>query len=122
MNMCIEALSLDSTAGDAPGARPLIEAMDSQEAGAVALLMDSAYQDNATRELAQAMGFVPVVPPSPTRREPWLLEKAQYRQRNEVERLFRRLKAWRQVRARYGKTDVVFAAFITLAFIAEALR
>ena len=55
-------------AGDAPEARQLIEAMGPQEAGAVALLMDGAYQDNATRELVQAMGFVPVVPPSPTRR------------------------------------------------------
>ena len=57
-------------AGDAPEGRQLIEAMGPQEAGAVALLMDGAYQDNATRELAQAMGFVPVVPPSPKRREP----------------------------------------------------
>ena len=109
-------------AGDAPEARQLIEAVDPQEAGVVALLMDGAYRDNATRELVQAMGFVPVVPPSPTRREPWPLDKARYRRRNEVERLFRRLKAWRRVRARYDKTDVMFAAFITLAFSAEALR
>ena len=109
-------------AGDAPEARQLIEAMGLQEAGAVALLTDGAYQDNATRELAQAMGFVPVVPPSPKRREPWPLDKARYRRSNEVERLFRRLKAWHRVRACYDKTDVVFAAFITLAFIAEALR
>ena len=90
--------------------------MGPQKAGAVALLMDGAYQDNATREVAQAMGFVPVMPPSPTRCEPWLLDKAQYRQRNEVERLFHRLKAWRRVRTRYDKTDVMFAAFITLTF------
>ena len=51
-NVRIEALSLDSTAGDAPEARPLIEAMDSH----------------------------------------------------------------------HDKTYVMFAAFITLAFIAEALR
>ena len=53
---------------------------------------------------------------------PGPLDKARYRRRNKVERLFRRLKAWHRVRARYDKTDVVFAAFITLAFIAEALR
>ena len=84
--------------------------MSPQEAGVVALLMDGAYRDNATRELAQAMGFVPVVPPSPTRREPWPLDKARYRRRNEVERLFHRLKAWHQVFTRYDKTDVMFAA------------
>ena len=93
-----------------------------QEAGKVALLMDSAYEGDATRELAQQLGFVPVVPPNPQRREPWELDKALYRRRNEVERMFRRLKAWRRVFTRYDKTDVMFAAFITVALIAEALR
>ncbi len=32
--------------------------------------MDSAYQDDATRALAESRGFVPVVPPSPQRRRP----------------------------------------------------
>ena len=84
--------------------------------------MDSAYQDDATRELAHQLGFVPVVPPSPQRCQPWALDKALYRRRNEVERLFRRLKAWRRVFTRYDENDVMFAAFITSALIAEALR
>lgn len=92
------------------------------QAGEVALLMDSAYEGDATRELAQQLGFVPVVPPHPKRREPWELDKERYRRRNEVERMFRRLKAWRRVFTRYDKTDVMFAAFITVALIAEALR
>ena len=46
------------------------------EAAEVALLMDCAYEDNATRELARQMGFVPVVPPNPQRRQPWPLDKA----------------------------------------------
>ena len=59
-------------AGNAPEGRKLIEAMGGpQEAGAVALLMDSAYEGDATRELAQQLGFVPVVPPNPQRKEPW---------------------------------------------------
>lgn len=84
--------------------------------------MDSAYQDDATRALAKLRGFVPVVPPSPQRKQPWPLDHARYRRRNEVERLFRRLKAWRRVFTRYDKTDGMFAAFITMALIAEALR
>ena len=96
--------------------------MGHQDAGDVALLMDAAYEDNATRELAERLGFVPVVPPNPQRRQPWELDKALYRRRNEVERLFRRLKAWRRVFTRYDKNDVMFAAFITVALIAEALR
>lgn len=109
-------------AGDAPEGRQLIEAMGQQPAGQVALLMDSAYQDDTTRELARQLGFVPVVPPSRQRRQPWPLDKLLYRRRNEVERLFRRLKAWRRVFTRYDKNDVMFAAFITSALIAELLR
>lgn len=93
-----------------------------QEAGEVALLMDSAYEGDATRELARQLGFVPVVPPNPKRREPWELDQALYRRRNEVERMFRRLKAWRRVFTRYDKLDMMFAAFITVALIAEVLR
>ncbi len=84
--------------------------------------MDSAYQDDATRALAESLCFVPVVPPSPRRKRPWPLDRARYRGRNEVERLFRRIKAWRRVFTRYDKTNAMFAAFITLALIAEALR
>ncbi len=110
-------------AADGPEGRRLIEAMGGpHEAGEVALLMDSAYEGDATRELAQQLGFVPVVPPNPQRKQPWTLDKERYRRRNEVERLFRRLKAWRRVFTRYDKTDVMFAAFITVAFIAEVLR
>lgn len=84
--------------------------------------MDSAYQDNATRALALSLGMQPVVPPSPGRRQPWHHDKQLYRKRNQIERLFRRLKAWRRVFTRYDKLDIMFAAFITVALIAEALR
>ena len=84
--------------------------------------MDSAYQDDAMRELAQDLGFVPVVPPNPQQCKPWEYDKALYRQRNVVERLFRRLKAWRRIFTRYDKLDSMFAAFITCVLIAEGLR
>lgn len=93
-----------------------------EAAGEVALLMDSAYEGEATRELAEQLGFVVVVPPNPQRKKPWALDKLRYRRRNEVERLFRRLKAWRRVFTRYDKLDVMFAAFITVALMAEALQ
>ena len=84
--------------------------------------MNSAYQDNATRDLALSLGLQPVVPPNPQRREPWDYDKQIYRKRNQIERLFRHLKAWRRVFTRYDKLDVIFAGFITIALIAEALR
>ena len=42
-----------------------------------------------------------------------------YRKRNEVERLFRRLKGYRRIFSRFEKLDVMFIVFIYFALIAE---
>ena len=73
--------------------------------------MDRAYEDNQTRQLALDFGFIPVVPPKSNRLDPWQYDKAMYRRRNEVERLFRRLKGFRRVFSRFDKLDVIFLAF-----------
>ena len=44
-----------------------------------------------------------------------------YKKRNQVERLFRRLKGFRRIFSRFERLDVVFLAFIYFAFIIEAL-
>lgn len=74
------------------------------------------------RQLALDFGFIPVVPPKSTRVEPWKFKKAIYRKRNEVERLFRRLKGFRRLFSRFDKLDFVFIAFVYFALIIEALR
>lgn len=79
--------------------------------------MDMAYEGDETRGLASLLGFKPVVPPNPLRRKPWRLNKALYRQRNHVERLFRRLKGFRRVFTRYDKLDVLFRSFVSLALV-----
>ncbi len=86
------------------------------------LLMDCAYEGNETRQLALDLGFLPVVPPHPQRAEPWRIKRALYRRRNEIERLFRRLKGFRRIFSRFDKLDIVFIAFIYFALIIEALR
>ena len=85
-------------------------------------LMDRAYQGNQTRALAMALGFIAVVPPSQKRLEPWQYDKQLYKRRNEVERLFRRLKGFRRVFTRYDKLDVMFIGVITFALIIDGLR
>ena len=62
------------------------------------------------------------VPPRSNRRHPWDYNRPIYKRRNEVERLFRRLKGYRRVFTRYDKLDVMFLAFITLALIHDTLR
>jgi transposase len=86
------------------------------------LIMDSAYQGDQTLDLARQLGYQPVVPPKRQRRVPWEYDRVLYRGRNEIERLFRRLKAYRRVFCRFDKLDVLFAGFIVLALIVEALR
>jgi transposase len=86
------------------------------------LIMDRAYEDNATRQLALELGWIPVVPPKSNRLEPWQYDKAMYRRRNQVERLFRRLKGFRRLFSRFDKLDIMFLGFLHFALIAESLR
>ncbi len=84
--------------------------------------MDRAYQGDETLQLALELGFTPGVPPNPQRLRPWEYDRAMYRKRNEVERLFRRLKGFRRIFSRFDKLDVMFMAFVHFALIFEALR
>jgi transposase len=108
-------------AHDAPQGRALLETLGSVPQR-LPLLMDRAYEDNTTRQLVLDLGMIPVVPPKSTRIEPWDYDRALYKKRNEVERLFRRLKGFRRIFSRFEKLDVVFLAFVHFALIADALR
>ena len=74
--------------------------------------MDRALEGDETRQLALDLGYVPVVPPKSNRLDPWEYDKALYRKRNEVERLFRRLKGFRRVFSRFDILDVMFTGFV----------
>ena len=84
--------------------------------------MDRAYEGQETRHLAVALGFTPVVPPRQNRLASWAYDRHLYKRRNEVERLFRRLKGFRRIFTRFEKLDVLFLGFIVFALIFEALR
>ena len=84
--------------------------------------MERAYEGDETRQLARELGYGPVVPPHPNRLVPWEYDRVLDRRRNEIERLFRRLKGYRRIFSRFDKLDVLFAGFILFALIVEALR
>jgi transposase len=88
----------------------------------IPLLMDRAYEGDETRQLVLELGMIPVVPPKSNRLDPWEYDRELYKKRNEVERLFRRLKGFRRIFSRFEKLDVVFLAFLYFALIVEALR
>ena len=54
--------------------------------------------------------------------DPWEYDTELYKRRNEVERLFRRLKGYRRVFTRYDKLDVVYLGFVMFAIIFDILR
>ena len=108
-------------AGDAPQGRSLLERLGPVPKRC-SLLMDRAYEGNETRRVSRSLGYEPVVPPNPNRLEPWEYDKERYKKRNEIERLFRRLKGFRRIATRYDKLDTMFLAFIVFTLIVEALR
>lgn len=108
-------------AGDAPCGREVLRAWGRSHAPCH-LIMDRAYEGDETRQLALDLGFIPIVPPHPNRVLPWDYDRALYRKRHEVERLFRGLKGFRRLFSHFDKLDVMFTACIHFALVVEALR
>jgi len=106
---------------DAPEGRELLRTLKPVQAH-VCMIMDRAYEGDETRQLVLDLGLTPVVPPKQNRVSPWQYDRVMYRRRNEIERLFRRLKGFRRIFSRFDKLDVMFTAFIHFALIVEALR
>ena len=77
---------------------------------------------NETRQLALDLGFIPVVPSVKTRHEPWENNREMYKRRNEIERLFRRLKVFCRIFSRFEELDVMFIGFIAFALVADGLQ
>ena len=108
-------------AHDAPHGRRLLSRLGVQTQEPF-LVMDRAYEGANTRQLALDLGYLPVVPPKITRRDPWEYDQQMYKRRNEIERLFRRLKGYRRIFSRFDKLEVLFLGFITFALIHDTLR
>jgi transposase len=106
---------------DAPYGRLLMETVGRQETWKP-LLMDRAYEDESTRLTAQLLGFNPVVPPKKNRLNPWEYDKALYKQRNEIERLFRLIQGFRRIFCRFDKLDEMYIGFIQFAFVYLAIK
>ncbi len=80
-----------------------------------ALLADKGYDGDAVREDLLLRGILPIIPPKANRRDPAAYNFWRYRDRNQVERLFNRLKQSRRIATRYDKTASSFLGFLSLA-------
>ena len=119
---CVLSLSISpGNAGDAPQGRELLRNGGPVPQGCP-LIMDRAYEGDEAVQLARGLGYSPVVSPNPNRRATWEYDRVLYLRRNEIERLFRRPKAYRRVFSRFENFDVLFVGFIVFFLISEALR
>ena len=81
------------------------------------LAMDRACEGGETRRLVEGMGMTPVVPPKSNRKT----DRETCKFRNEIERLFRRLKGCRRIFTQLEKLDVTFAGFLDFARAVELI-
>ena len=72
------------------------------------MIMDRAYEGDETRQLVLNLAMTPGVPPKANRLVKWDYDRTIYKRRNEVERLFRRLKGYRLhlLKVRKARGDV----------------
>jgi len=82
------------------------------------LIADRGYDSNAIRAAIAAQDAEVVIPSTTGRRAPIPYDRAAYRARNLVERLWCRLKDWRRVATRYDK---LAANYLSGALIAASL-
>lgn len=79
------------------------------------LLADKGYDSQDFVDAAEEAGMVPVIPSRRNRIEPRAYDPVLYRERNQIERLFNRLKNCRRLATRYEKTARNFLAVLQIA-------
>jgi transposase len=99
--------------GDAPTFPEVLAAVP-ESCPVEAAVADKAYDSDAIRGALAARGIEAVIPSLACRKRPIPHDAATYKRRNEVERLFSKLKQFRRVATRYDKLAETFLAFIHL--------
>jgi transposase len=79
------------------------------------LIADRAYDARKLRDWLAARGCKAVIPPNPTRKHPAQYDRAAYKTRNLIERMFCRLKDFRRVATRYDKRADTFLSSVLIA-------
>jgi transposase len=107
-------LRLSLSAGqahDVPAALTLLDRLDAR----TIVLGDKAYDAGNIRDLIEDQGVVPNIPAKSNRKWRPCFSKTLYRERNQVERFFSKLKHFRRIATRYDKLADNFLAMVKLA-------
>ena len=95
---------------------PLLEGL----AAPKRLLADKAYDADKLRSWLKKRRIKAVIPSTASRTKPYPLDRAAYKRRNVIERLFCRLKNWRRIATRYDRLAENYLAAIALVSIVIA--
>lgn len=82
-----------------------------------ALLAGKSYNADAIREEIIEAKIEAIIPAKRNRSHPAQYDRTKYKWRNQVERLFNRLKNWRRVATRYDKTKTSYFGFVAIAAV-----
>ena len=85
------------------------------ERKAEAVLADKGYDADAIVRHIEASGAQPVIPPKANRKTQRPYNKGLYKQRNQIERCFSKLKHFRRFATRFEKNKMNFQAIVALA-------
>ena len=96
---------------DCKVAKPCLDALPPS----AEVLADKGYDSKDLREWLQSRGTQAVIPSRSNRKQPYNYDKALYKQRNIIERMFCRLKDFRRIATRYDKLARNFLAAVHLA-------
>src|ERR1700732_4086182 len=81
------------------------------------VIADKAYDADSLRNWLKARRIKAVIPSTATRTVPYPLDRAVYRRRNLIERLFCRLKNWRRLATRYDRLARNYLAALALVAV-----
>ena len=81
------------------------------------LIADKAYDAERLRRWLAAHRIKAVIPSTASRTIPYPLDRRAYRRRNQIERLFCRLKNWRRIATRYDRLACNYLSGLALAAI-----
>lgn len=82
------------------------------------LIADKAYDADRLRGWLKDRGIEAVIPGRAARDVVYPLNRAAYRRRNVIERMFGKLKNWKRIATRYDRLAVNFLAAVTLVALA----
>jgi transposase len=101
------------TAGQAADCTQAIPLLGERKAEAV--LADKGYDADSIVQHIETAGAEPVIPPKANRKIQRSYNKVLYKQRNQIERCFSKLKHFRRFATRFEKNKVNFHSLVALA-------